>query len=105
VKATLSPAAVWMWPARGRTGVVDDRVAQFVVGVGRLCADAHLGGLTVRLTLVSGDQVVGVPEPPPESQGAGELDDTGYVDAVTIDGAAVALSDVTEASIQRPPPA
>lgn len=84
---------------------MDDRTAQFVVGVGRLCADAHLGRLTVRLTLVSGEQLVGVPQAPSETEGAGELDDTGYLDAVTVDGAAVALSDVTEASIQRPTPA
>jgi hypothetical protein len=84
--------------------LVDDRAAQFLVSVGRLCADARLGGLSVRLTLANGDVVVGVPEPPPETQGQGELDDTGYADAVTVDGEAVALSDVTEATIQRPPP-
>jgi hypothetical protein len=87
----------------GEDRFVDDRVAQFVISVAKLCADAHVGGLTVRLRLVTGGQVVGVPEPPPETQGASELDDTGYVDTVKVDGVAVALSDVIEACIQRAP--
>jgi hypothetical protein len=82
---------------------VEDRVAQFVISVAKLCSDASVGELTVRLTLSSGDQVVGVPEPPPDAQGTGELDDTGYRDAVTVDGRAVPLTEVIEASIQRAP--
>jgi hypothetical protein len=82
---------------------VDDRFAQFVISVGRLCADASVGELTVRLSLASGDHVVGVPEPPPETEGAGELDSTGYRDAVTVDGRTVALSDIVGACIQRAP--
>jgi hypothetical protein len=81
---------------------VDERVSQFFLSVGRLCADAHIGRLTVRLTLVSGSEVVGVPDPPPESEGADELDATGYADGVNIAGVAVALSDVIEASVGRP---
>jgi hypothetical protein len=89
--------------AVGRKCGVDDRVAQFLVSVGNLCADAHVGGLTVRLVLEKGEQVVGVAAPPPESEGSDELDTTGYVDCVWIGGVAVALSEVVEATIHRPP--
>jgi hypothetical protein len=81
---------------------VDDSVAQFFVSVGRLCADARLAGLTVCLTLVGGQQFVGVPDPPPETEAGDELDTTGYADAVTVGGIEVRLSDVVEASVRRP---
>jgi hypothetical protein len=47
---------------------------------------------------------VGVPEAPRETEGGEQLDDTGYADAITVDGVAVRLSDVIEASIRRPVP-
>jgi hypothetical protein len=81
---------------------VDDRVAHFLVSVGKLCADAHVGGLTVRLVLDNGEEVVGVTAPPPESEGPDELDSTGYVDCLWIGGVAVPLSEVAEAAIYRP---
>jgi hypothetical protein len=81
---------------------MDDRVAHFFVSVGRLCADARVGGLIVRLTLVSGDEILGVPGPPPETEGDDELDTTGYANLLTVDGVAVALSDVAEVSLARP---
>ena len=46
----------------------------------------------------------GVPEVPPEAAGGEQLDDTGYADTITVDGVAVRLSDVVEASIRRPAP-
>jgi hypothetical protein len=81
---------------------VDDRAAHFFVSVGRLCGDARVGELVVRLTLVSGEEVVGVPAPPRETDGTDELDGTGYADALTVDGVAVSLSDVVEASVAHP---
>ena len=81
---------------------VDERVSQFFLSVARMCGDAHIGGLTVRLTLVSGAENVGVPDPPPEAEGGDELDATGYQESVTIAGVAVALSDVIEASVGHP---
>ena len=89
--------------AVGKTCGVDDRVAQFLVSVGKLCADAQVGGLTVRLVLDNGERVVGAAAPPPESEGPDELDTTGYVDSVWIGGVAVKLSEVVEATIHRPP--
>jgi hypothetical protein len=83
---------------------MDDRVAHFFVSVGRLCADARVGGLVVRLSLVSGEEVLGVPGPPPETEGDDELDTTGYADVLTVGGVAVALSDVAEVSLARPEP-
>jgi hypothetical protein len=83
---------------------VDDRVAQFLVSVGKLCADARLGGIIVRVRLVDGTELLGVPEPPDEVDGTGELDHTGFADALSVDGVTVALSDVAEASILRPSP-
>jgi hypothetical protein len=95
--------ALCLGPAdAGDTQLVDDSVAQFFVSVGRLCADARLAGLTVCLQMVDGRQVVGVPEPPPETEAADELDTTGYADAVSVDGVNVRLSDVVEASVRRP---
>jgi hypothetical protein len=81
---------------------VDDRVAQFLVSVGNLCADAHVGGLTVQLVLDNGAEIVGVATPPPESEGSDQLDGTGYVDCVRVDGVDVPLSEVAEATIYRP---
>jgi hypothetical protein len=84
---------------------VDDRVAQFLVSVGKLCADARLGGVTMRLVLGNGEQVVGLAAPPAESDGADELDSTGYVDCVRVGGVTVPLSEVVEATIYLALPA
>jgi hypothetical protein len=81
---------------------VDDRNAQFFISVGRLCADARVARLIVCLSLANGEEFVGVPAPPPETEGGDELDSTGYVDMVSVDGVAVALSDVVEASVYGP---
>jgi hypothetical protein len=81
---------------------MDERASQFFLSVGRLCGDARIAHLTVRLTLATGDEVVGVPEPPRETEGDEELDGIGYADSVTVDGTAVALSDVVEASVVHP---
>jgi hypothetical protein len=81
---------------------MDDRASHFFLTVGRLCGDARTGGFVVRLSLASGEDVVGVPEPPPETEGEDQLDTIGYADAVTVDGIAVALSDVVEASVAHP---
>jgi hypothetical protein len=81
---------------------VDERVSQFFLSVGRMCADARIAELTVRLTLASGEEIAGVPEPPPETEGEEELDGIGYADCVTVDGIAVVLSDVVEASVGHP---
>jgi hypothetical protein len=83
---------------------VDDREAHFFVTVGRLCADARIGGLSVRLTLGNGEQVVGVPDPLRETDANNELDTTGYADEVTVDGTTVRLSDIVDASLRRPDP-
>jgi hypothetical protein len=83
---------------------MDDRVAHFFVSVGRLCGDARVGRLVVRLRLANGEELVGVPAPPRETEAADELDTTGYADALTVDGVAVPLSDVVEASVARPTP-
>ena len=81
---------------------MDERISQFFLSVGRLCADARLGGLVVRLTLASEHEIVGVPESPPQTEGPEQLDSIGYADSVTIDGVAVALSDVVEACVRHP---
>ena len=112
MKAGPAHAASWWWfwtsracvsPGVGTTCGVDDRLAQFLVSVAKLCADAHVGELTVRLVLDNGEEVIGVAAPPPQSEGPDELDTTGYVDCVWIGGVAVPLSEVVEATIHRPP--
>jgi hypothetical protein len=81
---------------------MDDRVSQFFLSVGRMCGDARTGGLTVRLHLASGEEIAGVPDPPPETEGPQELDTIGYADAVRVGGVVVALSDVVEATVAHP---
>jgi hypothetical protein len=81
---------------------MDERAAQFFLSVGRLCADARIGGLTVRLTLAGGNEVAGIPQPPPETEGADQLDHIGYADSVSIDGVVVTLSEVVEALVMHP---
>ena len=81
---------------------MDDRVAQFLVSVAKLCGDAHLGRFPVRLRLLDGGELLGVPEPPADTDGDGQLGDTGFADQLSVDGVVVALSDVAEASIRRP---
>ena len=83
---------------------MDDVVSQFFVSVGKLCADARLARLTVCLRVQDGKEWVGVPEPPPATEAADELDQTGYRDVVSVGGVDVRLSDVVEASIRRPEP-
>jgi hypothetical protein len=83
---------------------MDERLAQYFLAVGRVCGDARLGQLTVRLTLADGRVVVGVPDPLRDAEGAAELDTIGYADAVTVGGTEVALSAVVEASLTRPDP-
>jgi hypothetical protein len=53
----------------------------------------------------NGAAIAGVPEPPPETEGEGELDGIGYADAVTVEGIVVPLSEVVEASVAHPHPA
>jgi hypothetical protein len=81
---------------------MDERVGQFFVIVAGLCGDARLGRLTLRLKLATGEEIAGVAEPVRETEGSDELGDIGYADAVMVDGIAVALSDVIEATIARP---
>jgi hypothetical protein len=88
--------------AAGNMCRMDERASHFLVIVGRLCADARIGELTVCLTLANGDEVAGVPQPPRDTEGPEEVDATGYADSVSVDGVAVALSDVVEASVSHP---
>ena len=66
---------------------MDERLSQFFLAVERMCGDAGLGRLTVRLTLADGGVVTGVPDPLRETEGAAKLDAIGYADAVTVGGA------------------
>ena len=83
---------------------MDERLSQYFLAVGRMCGDAGLGQLTVRLTLAEGRVVTGVPAALRDAEGAAELDAIGYADAVTVGGIEVALSAVVEASLTRPAP-
>ena len=81
---------------------MDERVSQFFLSVGRLCDDARIAGLTVRVRLAEGEELEGVPAPPRHTEGADELDAIGYADSVTVGGVDIALSDVVEASVVHP---
>ncbi len=81
---------------------MDERRSQFIIALGRLFADARLAALTVRVTLDGGAELVGVPTPPAPGDGPTQIDDTGYEDAVTIDGTVVPMSQVVEVRVYRP---
>jgi hypothetical protein len=81
---------------------IDERAAHFFGIVAALCGDARLGRLTLRLKLANGREIAGLAEPVRETDGSDDLAGTGYANAVTVDGVAVALSDVIEASVAYP---
>jgi hypothetical protein len=80
---------------------MDDRDAHFYLLVGRICESASMAKLEVRLTLEDGTTCEGSPLPR-DPEGARELDDTGYGDALDFEGRTVQLSEVVEASVRRP---
>ena len=81
---------------------MDVATAQFFVTVGRLCSDASMADLTVRLRLADGREIEGVPAPPADADGEGQLDDTGFADELCIAAIPVALSDVVAATVHHP---
>jgi hypothetical protein len=79
-----------------------DRYAQFVIAIGDLCAAAERAGLSVMLTLASGQHVLGIPYV--HVAGAlDELDETGYARTFRIDAAVVNLDEIVALSIHAPP--
>ena len=80
---------------------MDDRDSHFFTLVGKLCDEAIVGGIPVRLVLRDGTSCEGHPRPR-VADGARHLDDTGYGDAVDLDTRTVKLSDVVQASVLRP---
>jgi hypothetical protein len=81
---------------------MDERAAQFFVSVGRICGDAAIGRLRVSLRVASGAEIVGVPDAPPPTEGARQLDETGLADEIAVDGVVIALSDVVEVALIHP---
>jgi hypothetical protein len=81
---------------------VDEIAAQFFVAVGRLCTDASVARLTVRVRLASGIVIEGVPQPPPDTEGERQFAETGYADELRVAGVALALSEVVEATLHHP---
>lgn len=83
-----------------------DTIDHFFVMVGQLLDNAMIGGVLVRLTLIDGGVVEGIPAgPASDSRRRDELDDSGYVRWIDIEGRRVDLADVREATIVRPLPA
>ena len=80
---------------------MDERTGHYFISVGRICEDAALGGLPVRVRVDGGEALEGVPEPP-EPVGERGLDHTGYEDGLSIGPRRIALHDVTEISLRRP---
>ena len=85
-----------------RGGCMDDRSAQFYVVVAQICADAALAGIAVRMRLASGDVVAGLPAPPRPAVPPDAFGETGYADALRIDGVAFALSAVVAVTLELP---
>ena len=80
---------------------MDDRDSHFFTLVGKLCDEASVGGIPVRLVLQDGTSCEGHPRPRVPEEG-GHLDDTGYGNAIDLDTRTVKLSDVVQASVLRP---
>jgi hypothetical protein len=81
---------------------MDERQSQFLIALGDLFADAHLAQLVVQVRLADGDELTGVPTPPPPAHGERAVDDTGFADAVVVGDVRVPLSALVEARIFRP---
>jgi hypothetical protein len=83
-----------------------DRIDHFLVMVGQLSDNAMIGHVVVGLTLSDGGVIEGIPHRPASGGRLGdELDDSGYVRWIDLEGSGVDLADVREATIVRPRPA
>jgi hypothetical protein len=81
---------------------MEDRSAHFLNMVGRVCDSARVAKLPVELVLAGGERLVGHPLAlEPEDAIEGELDDTGYADAVLIDERRIPLADIVEIAVRR----
>lgn len=80
---------------------MDERSSHFFISVGRMCEDAAVGGLEVRVLTESGGPVEGVPDPPREAGERG-LDDTGYEDGLRIGDRDLELHEIVEIAMHRP---
>ena len=83
---------------------MDETAAQFFVSVGRLCTEASMAKLTVRVRLAGGAELEGVPRVPVHTEGVREFDHTGYADELCVAGVLVALSDVVAVTLRHPLP-
>ena len=80
-----------------------DTVEHFFVMVGQLWDSAYVGRLRVRLALSDGRVVECVPTMPASDLTVSEeLDDTGYVRWLDVDGTRIDLTEVQLVSVVRP---
>lgn len=86
----------------GSHGGVDE-VRQFWIGVGGVLESASLADSSVRVSLVDGRTVEGIPDrPPSDVPQEDQIEETGMPRTVGVDGAPVELEDVAEIVLVRP---
>jgi hypothetical protein len=81
---------------------MNDRHAQFLIAVGDLCAAAALAGLEVEACTADGGRALGVPGSLRHTNGAEQIDDSGYARTFRIDGHLVNLDEIVECSVRAP---
>jgi hypothetical protein len=81
---------------------MNDRRAHFLTMVGDACLAASLAGLTIEVSTIDGDTIVGVPATTPASVRGEMVNETGYADPLVIGTRGVHLEDVIEFGVRSP---
>jgi hypothetical protein len=84
---------------------MNDRYAEYVIAVGRLCAAAELARFPLEVVTADGQVITGAVGAPRTAEGAIELDQTGLQRTVLIDDAIVNLDQIVRCTVQPPQPA
>lgn len=81
---------------------VDDRVSEYMIAIGQVCAAAELGRFQLEVVTVDGRVIVGVADGPRTGRGEAELDETGLHRTVLIDDALVNLDEIVQCTMRLP---
>ena len=86
----------------GRLWWMDDRYAEYVIAIGRLCAAAELARFPVEMVTRDGRVVVGFVGAPRAAAGEGELDATGLQRTIRVDDALINLDEIVRCTAALP---
>ena len=81
---------------------MDDRLSEYVIAIGVVCAAAELASFEVEVVTSDGQVVVGPVGRPTSADGKVEFDDTGLQRTVRIDDAIVKLDEVVQCTMRQP---